>query len=330
MLLEDAAPPTPASAPLSVAEATSLLSSAPVMAPPEDQETAEATPETLAAPEAEATDAPSEETVSEGDPEGEVEPPDQAVIEPPANWDADAKAKWPDIPRELQEYLTGLETQRNTAVSTAQREAADVRKAADAEVSQVKTLADELGKLIPRLITAHEKEFGDDPDWAAHAEQVGAEQAFIDKERWQAQRKDIAETLKQEAKANAIAQEKWRSAEYEKLKTLSPDLVHPTEGQARQREVFEYVVQNGAGTPEELASVNAAQLTMAHKAMLYDRLKATTLKTTPKPAPAGAVRPTAAVPQRTVATRNVETLTRRLGQTGSVNDAVALLKARRG
>jgi len=334
-MAEEAAPATPASAPLSVSEAVSFLAANP---PPviEEEAPAEATPESEAAPTAEDTDAPAEEPVSDGEPEEAVEPPEdapQAVIDPPANWDADAKTKWSELPRELQEYLSGLETQRNTAVSTAQREAAEVRKAADADLAQVKTLSEELSQFLPQALKTFQSRWGDAPDWTKIAEEYGADEAFKLKVQYEQEQQQLGELIRKESQAKELAHREFRKEQFATLQKIAPEMADPKTGPDLQRDVMRWAVETGVATPADLPYVSAQQLAMAHKAMQWDKLQES-LKSQPKPkpapAPAATRRPTAALPQRGAESRNVETLTRRLAQTGKVDDAVALLRARRG
>ena len=55
-------------------------------------------------------------------------------IRAPQSWDADAKAKFEALPRDLQEVVLARESDRDKAVQRSAREAADARKLAQALV----------------------------------------------------------------------------------------------------------------------------------------------------------------------------------------------------
>jgi hypothetical protein len=100
-------------------------------------------------------------------------------------------------------------------------------------------------------------------------------------------------------------------------------LVDPKEGISRQKEVFQYMQNNGM-THETLMWVPAEGLTMAYKAMMYDKAnkKAKELPTkqgaTPKPKPAPkTVKATSSAAKGSSTNQRLQTLSRKAVLTDS-------------
>lgn len=316
-------------APLSVDSATALLdaSEAPET---EAEEVVEATPDTElpAAPEAEA--APDPEEAIEDAPE-EIDPaPEAPAIEAPRSWDAAERDEFAKLPPAAQEIILAREAERDSRVSKAIQEANDAKKGVEGERAKIQTLADELAAFLPDAVKTFETKWGKAPDWTKVVEDYGSEEAFKLKVQYDDERAKLGELARNEARAAELAHVAYVEREREVLAKISPDLSHPTSGPQLRTEVAQYAIKSGAVTDQEINKVSAAQLVIAHKAMLYDKLQAN-LKA-PKPlapvtAARPAVRPTAAAPTPPPQRAAVEAKNRFV-QTNSIDDAVALLNAR--
>jgi hypothetical protein len=92
-----------------------------------------------------ADDQPSGETQAT-EPEGNLPP-----IEPPRSWTTEEKERFKSLPRELQAYLSEREQERDRDVRRRQNEAADERKAAQAEREAVARARQQYEAALPVL-----------------------------------------------------------------------------------------------------------------------------------------------------------------------------------
>jgi hypothetical protein len=307
--------PAPSEGPLSVEQAVSSL-----LAP--------AAPESEPAAEVVETEQPEEiaaEPTAE-DPEAEPEP--VVALEPPKYWATEAKAKFSELPPELQAVVLEQEGPREEAAAKAKAEAAEETKAAREKLSSVQTLSDQLSAFLPQAVETFKSRWGEDPDWAAVVQEQGAEQAFVLKAQWEAEQRQLVQ-LQQSTQAAALeAHKAFLSEQFEALKTVAPELADPVEGPKLREELGHYLVKQGA-SPEQLHQVTAVEMSIARKAMLWDRAQAN-LKAAPKPIPAPAKAPAKAPAALAPASqsRTVTQVANRYAQTRSVDDAVALLLAK--
>lgn len=258
-----------------------------VVKEPEVQE-AETDAEIPAEPTAEDAEAP--ETASEGEnaeteePEVVVEP--LAAIDPPHFWDGDAKKRFAELPRDLQELVLSKEVERTKAANKAVEAAATSRKAADAEASKLTSIKGDLDKLIPQAKATFQSRWGTgEIDWAKVTEEHGLEQAFILKNQYEQESKQLQQletakdaVEKHEAEKAKTAQEEqlkqFKVDRDEQFKTVIPDFADPKLGQQRQLEVVQYLAKSGIAPDITINQASAAELSIAYKAMLYDRAQA--------------------------------------------------------
>jgi hypothetical protein len=267
----------------------------------------------------------------EGEPPTDGEESGGGVIEAPASWDAEAKARIAELPRGLQDYLSTREGERERAVSTAQREAAEIRQRAHGELGLVQQLTEQLEAVLPEVLAAHRERWGAEPDWEALAKEKGVDEAFRQKVQWEKESARIAQLAQHKREAESLAHARFVADELEKLKTVAPPLADLRDGPGRRAAMGRYLMDQGASA-EQLRSLGALEAGIAYKAMLWDQAQASLRPaagaraaiTAPRPN----LRPGAGQPH-TPHQRSVDGLTRRLSQTGTVDDAVALLNARK-
>jgi hypothetical protein len=143
-----------------------------------------------------------------------------------------------------------------------------------------------------------------------------------------------AAQLQHAAQAKAVAenqaQQAFVKAEFARLAEIAPDLADPATGQEKRTAVTQYLVKQGIA-PEAIQHISAAEMLLAHKAMRFDEIQAAVAaKPKPKPAaplPKSPVRPAAGTSHTPQS--SADTAKNRFVQTKSVDDAVALLLARR-
>lgn len=131
--------------------------------PKEPAESAqEATPEPVDES-AQADAAPPEEVTGEtqdADPVAELPP-----IEPPRSWSKEKRENWSKLDRDLQEYLVEHDRETSTSVRRAQNEAAEQRKALDADRAKVDQARQQYESALPILLqslsASYSAEFSD-------------------------------------------------------------------------------------------------------------------------------------------------------------------------
>lgn len=317
--------PTPSegAGPLSVDDAAQLIGPPP---PEEDEVPAAEETETV-------TDLPAEPTAE--DDEAAPEPAEEPVIEAPHSWGAEDKALFAQLPREVQEVILSRETQRDRAVFEAFERAAAASREAEAGLAGLA----EVRSAVELAVASAGQAFAGrwrNVDWVKAASEMSSEdynraRALYERDLSEMQRLSAAQQLAEEEAFGAFVK-----AEEAKLPIYDPELADPEQGMARRGEVMSYLVGAYGYAPEVLnRQVGAAELAIARKAMLYDQLaahmdaRARQPAQRPNPAPARpALRP-AAAQARTSNQRSLEASEARLAKSGSVEDAIAVLQARR-
>lgn len=327
---------------LSVSQAAKALAAArhkpkPVEAAP--VEAAPAEPELVE----EANVAPAEEQATDeatkaAEPE-ETLPP----IEPPRSWTKEAKDRWNALPREAQEEVARVEQSREREFRRSQNEAAETRKAIEAE----RQLVEQEKKEYRAKVAAYKKSLEDhqqaafsdiqsvddvtrvaqeDPfrylQWDAHQKKMLAA-------NWDAQQ--IEKQVTQEASAK---RQEFIDKEYHLLVERIPDLADPKKAQEVREKVVLSLKDDGF-TENDLAELSKSDVIHDHRIQLLlidgtkyrDVLKAKNAAIS-KPVPP-VQRPGTARPNGAAASEQIQALTNRLNNSGSLKDAAAVLAARR-
>lgn len=263
-------------------------------------------------PTPEDAEAPEEASEGEDAETAELEEVEQTLpaIEPPHFWDAAAKKQFGDLPRALQELVLSKEVERDKVVASKFEEAAKVRKAAQDEASKLATFTGELDKLIPQAKATFQSKWGTgEIDWAKVTEERGIEEAFVLKNQYDAESRQLQQlesakeaVEKHEAEKTATLEaeriKQFKIDRDEQFKTIIPDFVDPKVGQARQLEVVQYLAKSGIAPEITINAASAQELSIAYKAMLYDKAQAEAAKLAKAPKPPATpsrtpVRPTA-------------------------------------
>lgn len=298
----------------------------PVEAEPEDA------PETEDATTSEDADSEDDSPGDEGE-EAEAEEEAAAPVPAPTWWKADAKAKFAELPPELQAVVLEQESVREKVVAEVKAQAAETVKAAQKELAGVQTLADQLNDFLPQAIETFKGRWGEAPDWAEVVRLQGAEEAFILKAQWEQEQAQIVQLRQATAQAEAQARQVFLQNEFKTLSEIAPDLTDPATGAEKRTAITVYLGEAGIDY-EAINNISAREMVIAHKAMLWDQAqaKSKTLASKPqtaKPSQAAKspARPGAATVQATPQ-RAAQTQRNRYAQTRSVDDAIALLLAK--
>lgn len=285
---------------------------------PEADEESEAEP-TAEDSEAEPDDEPTADAEDEDQPEADEEPPIQA----PHSWDKEAKDWFASLDRKTQEIVASREDGRDKVVSQKLGEIAEQRKAYEEASAQIAQYTQSVAQIAEQA----SKVFADrwqNVDW-----QKLAQESPADYVRLEAQYKQESALLQQTQKAQQDAERveyaRFVQSEGEKLQQIAPDLAASPE---KKQELASYLMKQGV-SQENLRWASAEELSIAHKAMMYDRMSAQPAPVKPrseKPAPK-AVKPAAEAKTQPRRAKAQQSAMQRLGKTGSVDDAVAAILA---
>jgi len=306
------------------------------------EEPARAEPSTPLADEA---DAAPEQAQAPGETQA-TEPEQLPPIEPPRSWTKEEKERFKSYPRELQAYLLEREQERDRELRRSQNEAADQRKAIDAERAKVAQARQHyetaLPVLLQSLLQQQAGEFSDirtiddierlaRDDWPRYAQ-------------WDAQQKKIMAVQQQlqaaQARQTQDLQKRWTTfAEQQDQLFVEkvPEFADRTKATKLQDSAINVLKDRGF-TDQELQALHQCrgalslrdhrlQLLILDAVKFHDAQKAAK-EAAAKPVPP-VQRPGVAQPPNAAAEHHIQNLKQKLDQSGSLKDAAALVAARR-
>lgn len=211
---------------------------------------------------------------ADDEPTLEEEADDLPPIDPPVSWDAEAKAKFAELPRETQEYLAKREGERERFVQSKSQEAARAKQEAiqqaTSELAQIEqgyaqhfqTLAEQMQPQRPNpALLQH------DPA-AFYAQQAAYEDGLAQ----QRQLQQLASQHAEQARQRQAQIEQAELAEQHRIIVENfPEYADPTTGPELQRKLS--AVAKRLGYPDELISQARAQdiLAMRNVADAFDK-----------------------------------------------------------
>lgn len=294
---------------------------------PEDDE-----PEPSPEPEVQAEAEEEQEEAEEAHPEA---PP------MPTSWAKEDEETWNELPVEAQAKIAEREAQRDQAVNQKFQEAANVRKAHEAEIIEARNsrqMAAELIDYTVSLIAPEEppismldaQSHDYNPDYYHILKAQATEQRQL-LANLAAQRQGITaqEQAETQAQLNARLQQINQATAPALLKDL-PDITDPIKAGVIERELQEYALSMGAPADEFQRPLSALEWHLLWKAKEYDKLQTAKgrVQNTPPPAkkPQPPVRPGVTTPRSTVERQNRQKDFNRLRESGSISDGAAVFK----
>jgi hypothetical protein len=288
---------------------------------------------------------PDESGEDQDDTEEAVDETQPEAVPPPASWSKDDAAIWSALPAEAQAKIAEREAQRDAAVGQKFQEAANVKKANEALITEAQTNRTRYAEAVDQVLTLIQPTR---PDPKAYFTDQGFDQASYaiaqhDYEQMSElvsglsqQRQAIAAQQSREAdEAEAQALNEINQAAAPKFASDVPELSDPAKGSAVINEVVQYAIAQGIPadvfSPENMKRVTLAELHLAWKASCYDAMKAAQAKVaaTPKPdakKPSPAIRPGVATSRGAVERVRLNGAMDRLTKSGSVEDGAAIFK----
>jgi len=230
------------------------------------------------------------------------------------------------LPYELQLVVQENEKAGSKATTQKLEEAANARKAADAKAEALAGLTERIEAAAEQAETTFASRWAgmDQAAWLKLSRE-NRDQYIELKALHEAEQEAVQQARSAKDAAMQVQRQTWRTEQIEALKTLAPELVDPVHGEKHRTELGAYLTANGV-KEQDLPNIGALEMVIARKAMLYDKGMAG-LKSRPTPTQA-ALKPTAPAAKTPIQSA-AETAARRLGQTGSIDDAVNLLQLSR-
>ena len=279
--------------------------------------------------EAEAEEATADEEISEDDPSeeedleasaedsDEVDEPEAAeetpaspAVEPPQHLKGEEREQFTSLTPEAQAIVTRLAKNGEAVVTKKSQELAQTRQ-------QLEQRMDSLGDFVSEK-EAQLQEY-EQVDWIAAARQLSAEDFNAHKAQHESLKRDLKEAKqiqqRQEVEDHKafISERTAKMSELAESNPIAKALSDSKEGVQRQKEVFAYMHENGMER-DTLMWIPAEGLTMAYKAMMYDRSQKkakelpTKQRTTPKPPAPKTVKSTSAASQGSSTSKRMKQL----------------------
>jgi hypothetical protein len=324
---------------LSVSEAGRALNAARNRKPTaESAEVATAEPE-LAQANAES---PETETTSED----QVAEPAKPAIDPPKSWTKDLHDHWASLDPVLQERIVARDREDQAAIKRAFNEAAEQRKAIAAEREAAEKARKEYEAKLPTLMQTLQEAgpFGDIRSMA-DVEKLQQEDPFrfqaFQLHQWklqaaQAEQTEVKSRQEQERHSKRAAYEAEQNAA---LIELVPEMADPKKANDLRTRAIAMLVDDLGLKNDQLSRWMADDTgheilsNAGIQKLIADGLKFREIKSAPKavakPDLPPVQRPGVAKPSGTSNAERAQALDKSLNNTGNINDAVALLMARR-
>lgn len=277
------------------------------------------------------------ETAIEDDVEGgEGDEPDSPAIEAPTTWNAEDKADFAKMSREAQEIALRHDQRRNKALNEALERAATSRKTAEAEAQTIARQRSELEQLLPQVKQKYASRWAHltPQDWAV-AYQQDPIQAAQAEAIYKAEKAELTQLEELQGQVQQAEIAKYKQGEIEAFVEIAKrdPVAKKFLGEANtvMPEIAKYLLAEGFDN-KRTEYIAAKELLMVYKSYQYDRLMSEReqRKSAPntahsKPSSAGTRMRAPTTSGTTQQKSQIETQSRRLAQTGSIEDAVALL-----
>lgn len=263
--------------------------------------------------------------------DGQVEPGLLPPIEPPSGWDAAGKEVFKSLPRKAQEEIERRERDRTNELRNLQNATADQRKAADAEVTRLRDLAQRVDAVIGDQVKEIAKDFPEikteaDIQTLATNDPARFAQFQARLMRFQSAQQAAQETKQAlTTKENEAFQTRLATARTELLKEF-PTWNDATVLRKEMVELQDYAISVGAPEQDARTALDPTLYKMARKAMLYDRAQAALAKAQNRqPAPVVHPGASSATPKQDAAANARRSQMAKLDKSGDIEDALALM-----
>lgn len=282
----------------------------------------------------------------------EVEETDEAAeqaqpeaVELPTSWPADKAEIWTTLEPDAQAYIRQREAEQATAVNAKFMEAANLRKAHEAEISEAQSNRTRYAEAADYVLSLVQPQEPNPRDFGAGTGQFNHEAFALAQNEYKAASDFIGTLSGQREEMTAQDQRKAEEAEkaaYEAIEATArpaflkdyPDVTDAGKAPAFFNGLVSFALERGV--PKETFETGLDQVTSAEwhiiaDALAYRELQKAKAKvqTDPKPEPrkaAPAVRPGVTTPRGAVAAQQRRGAMDQLSRTGSLRDGAAAIK----
>ena len=298
----------------------------------------------FASPQIEAEEQSEAESYDEVETDEAAEEAQPEAVDLPPSWPAELAEEWQTLPAPLQDKIVQREAEREAAVNAKFQEAANVRKANEAVITEanqsrqrfVEAADHVLSMVAPQrpplsMLTPGSHDYNPDHYHLLNAQADQAERLLSEVQQ---HRNDAIAQLTRDAETQAMQEiaEIEAKARPALLKAI-PELTDPAKQQGALTGIIQYAVESGIPQsvftdPEQAKYVTSAQLLLAWKAQQFDRMNEAKAKVNPKaPKPsAPVVRPGVTTSKSQVEAVQRKNVMERLNKSGSIEDGAAAFK----
>lgn len=214
-----------------------------------------------------------------GDAEETTEQAEEPAIALPIGWSAEKAEAFKRLPPDVREYITARESERNTHYSRTQQEAAEQRKAAEAELTATSAARQRYAEGLQAISQHIERTLPKAPDHNLAVTDPGkyiAEKAAYDEAmgRHQAAQAELARVRQEEQEHQERAYREHLAEQGRLLDEKIPEWRDQKVRTKDQQDIAEFLRSTGYSQDEIAAVADSRAVTIARKAMLYDRMKA--------------------------------------------------------
>lgn len=280
------------------------------------------------------------ETSDEGMAAEEAQP---EPVDMPASWSNDDAALWADLPPETQAKIAEREGQRETAVNRKFQEAANVSKAAQAELATANANRDAYGQAINEVLSVMNPQEPDPRHYGAgtgNYDREGYDLAVVQYrqnkefvESLKAQREQIsAQQAQEEQRAFKASIDAIEEVARPNLLAAVPELSDPVKAAPALKEIVDYAISKGLPPEtfqgENAESITSAELLIVWEAMQYRKIMTAKTKVaeTPPPKVTPSIRPGTAISRSANRSSQVRQASAHLAREGTVQAGAAIFK----
>lgn len=286
-----------------------------------------------------ATDDVEEQEDAEAAEEAQPEP-----VDLPASWSKEDAELWESLPADAQGKIAEREAERDRAVNQKFQEAANVKKATEAQLTEANANRDNYVQAVDLLLATFQLQEPDPRAYGAGTGNYNREGYDLAVVNWKQNAQSIRQfeqqreaITAQQAQEQRQAFEQWKSlheAEYSpKFIADVPEMSSPDKVEPFLRDLVSYALSSGIPeetfAPESQHEITSAQLHILWKAKQYDAIKAAKGKVqeTPAPKPSQpAVKPGVATSRSATKQAAMRKATERLASEGSIEAGAAVWK----
>lgn len=264
------------------------------------------------------------------------------AVDMPSSWGKEDAELWQSLPADAQAKIAEREAQREAGLNSKLMEAANVRKAIEAQAAEANANRDAYAQAIDAVVGLIATPKPDPARYGLGTENFDRDSYDIALYNWEQtqgqvqsllqQRQAIAAQQEQEAQAaRQSAFQEVEQAAWPKFVETVPELADPVKGRQIIADLVQYAVAEGL--PQEVfqaGTVNSHEMRLLWKAQQYDRIKSAETRVkagNPPPKPASPpVRPGGVTPRATVQANRLGKAQSRLAKEGSIDAGAAVFK----